>query len=446
MFGIRFFPAGHALKRNFGTAPQGRAGGFLPTRSTSTARRFSPGPYFANIPEVARTQASNRLREVRMPNFPYVDGVRLDAQQIRDLCRADQEPREISQGSVILVGRHDNQAMAVKSSAAGRGAQHAAATCRRGRRRCLTLIPMSVPSARVSRVTSAKTKESTKSLNLFASEGRVGRTSWKVLQGDCREVVKEIKPASVNCVVTSPPYYWQRDYQVAGQFGLEPSIEGFVDNLREAFAALRPALKPDATVFLNLGDTYYSAKGRPHGKDDKHRSRRLPGLRAVDGPGLGLPRKSLIGIPWRVALALQQDDWTLRSAVIWVRKSAIPEPTSKDRPWRKYEHVFIFSTGPKYYFDRSGLEGEEDVWFIEPDRRSLARGTHYAPYPRKLVERCISAGCPPGGVVLDPFLGGGTTMYVANEMGRSSIGVELNPQFCTLVADNMRALEIPKSS
>jgi site-specific DNA-methyltransferase (adenine-specific) len=276
------------------------------------------------------------------------------------------------------------------------------------------------------------------SLQAYATGSGARGTDWQIFNGDSREVLKGLPDNSVDCVVTSPPYFWQRDYQVNGQFGLEPTIDGFVENLRDTFAGMKHALKDTGTVFLNLGDTYYSAKGRPHGEDSKHRSRRLPGLRAVDGPGLGLPRKSLIGIPWRVALALQDDDWTLRSTIIWVRKSAIPEPTSKDRPWRKYEHVFMFVKNVRYHFDREGLEGEEDVWFIEPDRRSLARGTHYAPYPRKLVERCIKSGCPEGGVVLDPFLGGGTTMYVADELGRSSIGVELNPDFCDLVADNMQ--------
>lgn len=280
---------------------------------------------------------------------------------------------------------------------------------------------------------------------LFASGKRKNGRSWTVLNGDSKVVASTLAPNSINTVITSPPYYWQRDYEVNGQFGLEPTIEGFVENLRETFAAIKPALTDDGTVFLNLGDTYYSAKGRPHGKDDKHRSRRLPGLRAVDGPGLGLPRKSLIGIPWRVALAMQADGWTLRSAIIWVRNTAIPEPTSKDRPWRKYEHIFLFSKSPRYFFNREGLDGEEDVWLVEPDRRSLARGTHYAPYPRKLVERCISASCPEGGTVLDPFLGGGTTMYVADEMGRSSIGIELNPEFCGLVADNMEMLA-PRTS
>ena len=270
----------------------------------------------------------------------------------------------------------------------------------------------------------------------FAS-GELNGQDWAIYHGDCGEVAKDLPEGSVDTIVTSPPYYWQRDYEVAGQFGMEPTIEGYVENLRAAFAAIRPALKEGGTLFLNLGDTYYNAKGRPHGTDPKHRSRRFSSLRAVDGPGLGLPRKSLIGIPWRVALALQLDGWTLRSDIVWVRNSAIPEPSSKDRPWRKFEHVFLFSKGPRYFFNRKGLEGEEDVWFIEPDRNSLARGTHYAPYPRALVERCINAGCPEGGTVLDPFLGGGTTMSVAAQMGRASVGIELNPDFCSFVADQM---------
>jgi DNA modification methylase len=257
---------------------------------------------------------------------------------------------------------------------------------------------------------------------------------WRVYQGDCRKVLQDLPAGSVNCVVTSPPYFWQRDYGAEGQFGLEPTIDGFVGNLRETFDGLRKVVADDGTVWLNLGDTYYSAKGRPHGRDAKHRSRRLPELRAVDGPGLGLPRKSLIGIPWRVALALQQDGWTLRSAVTWVRSSAIPEPTAKDRPWRTYEHVFLFVKSTRYYFDRAALAGEEDVWMIEPDRNADSRGNHFAPYPRALVARCVAAGCPGGGVVLDPFLGGGTTMAVSLAMGRSAVGIELNPQFCDLVA------------
>lgn len=275
----------------------------------------------------------------------------------------------------------------------------------------------------------AEPARSTDGPNVYASGMRSNR-SWTLIQGDCRDQLTALDRDSIDCVVTSPPYYWQRDYDVDGQIGMEASIQGFVDNIVSSMDGLRHALKPSGTLFLNLGDTYYNAKGRPHGEDAKHKSRRMSVLRAVDGPGLGLPRKSLIGIPWRVALAMQAAGWTLRSDVIWMRKTSIPEPTAKDRPWRKYEHIFMFTKSVRYYFDRDELDGEEDVWFIEPERNSMARGTHYAPYPRELVKRCLSVGCPPGGTVLDPFVGGGTTMSVALEMGRDAVGVELNPSFC----------------
>jgi len=267
------------------------------------------------------------------------------------------------------------------------------------------------------------------SLNVYASGTRSGR-SWTLIEGDCRNQLPLLEPESIDCVVTSPPYFWQRDYDVDGQIGMETSIQDFVDNIVESMAGLREALKPSGTVFLNLGDTYYNAKGRPHGRDAKHKHRRMSVLRAVDGPGLGLPRKSLIGVPWRVALAMQTDGWTLRSDIIWKRKGSIPEPTAKDRPWRTYEHVFMFTKSPRYYFKREALGAEEDIWEIKPERNSLARGTHYAPYPRELVRRCLSIGCPIGGTVLDPFVGGGTTMSVALDMSRDAVGVELNPAFC----------------
>jgi DNA modification methylase len=274
----------------------------------------------------------------------------------------------------------------------------------------------------------------------FAKSKPRARPRWQVYCGDARDGLFELPPQSVNCVVTSPPYYWQRDYGVDGQLGMERTVEAYVANIVQVFKGIRHALRPDGVVFLNLGDTYYSKKGKPHGRDDKHRARQLARrtLRAVDGPGLGLPRKSLLGIPWRTALGLAQDGWTLRSDVIWLRRNSMPEPTALDRPWRHYEHVFIFSPGPRYYFDRDGLEGEEDVWHIEPDpSRNPVRGQHYAPFPAALVDRCLMAGCPDDGVVLDPFAGGGTTLAVAKEQRLASIGVELNPAFCQIIADRL---------
>lgn len=271
-----------------------------------------------------------------------------------------------------------------------------------------------------------------------ASPGK-RKPTWRVYCGDSREILESLPAESVDCVVTSPPYYWQRDYGVAGQIGMEATVDGFVSNIVSVFDGVKHALSSSGVAFLNLGDTYYNAKGRPHGRDKKHAGRHLARsqLRAVDGPGLGLPRKSLLGIPWRVALAMSAAGWTLRSEIIWVRRTQMPEPTAVDRPWRNHEHLFLFSKGARYNFDREGLAGEEDVWEIEPERNSASRGEHYAPYPEALVERCLLSGCPPRGTVLDPFAGGGTTLAVAQRLGLSSIGVDLNPSFCDVIVRRM---------
>jgi len=262
--------------------------------------------------------------------------------------------------------------------------------------------------------------------------------SWELLQGDCRVGLSLLPEASVNCVVTSPPYYWQRDYGVEGQIGHEPTIDGYVQALVECFRHVWRVLRDDGVVFLNLGDTYYSAKGKPHGTDRKSNGRvwSRSKLRAVDGPGLGLPRKSLIGIPWRVALAMQADGWTLRSDIVWKRPGALPEPTAHDRPWLTHEHVFIFSRQARYWFDRSAVEGEEDLWRIPP--RPGTPGAHFAPFPEALVEKCLRCGCPPEGTVLDPFVGSGTTMLVGLRSNRNVIGIELKPEYCQFILQRLK--------
>lgn len=262
--------------------------------------------------------------------------------------------------------------------------------------------------------------------------GKAGKHRYRILIGDVRESLNRLEPNAADCIVTSPPYFWQRDYGVDGQIGHEATIEGYVQALVETFREARRVLAEDGTLFLNLGDAYYNAKGRPHGQDRKHAARMMARerLRAVDGPGLGLPRKSLIGLPWRVALALQADGWILRSAIVWNRPNALVEPTAKDRPWRLYEHVFLFSKSVRYYFDRAGLRGEEDVWTIQA--RPENPYAHCAPFPTDLVERCLACGCKEGGTVLDPFLGSGTTIVAAHRTGRDGIGIELNADYAEL--------------
>lgn len=262
--------------------------------------------------------------------------------------------------------------------------------------------------------------------------------AWEVHRGDASAVMRGLEPNSFNCVVTSPPYYWQRDYRVPGQIGQEKTIDGFVKNIAESMDQVRRVLTNDGLLFLNLGDTYYSAKGQPKGADKKSSARRF-GLRAVDASGLGVPRKTVIGIPWRVALEMVARGWILRSPIVWTRKGAFPEPTAKDRPWRTYEMIFMFSKSPRYYFSRSALNRDEDIWTISSRRRSNG-GVHAAAYPEELVEKCIRIGCPEKGRVLDPFAGTGTTLRVALRLGRSAAGIDLSEQFCDYMVSELRAL------
>ncbi len=267
--------------------------------------------------------------------------------------------------------------------------------------------------------------------------GSVSDNAWSIYCGDSSEVIREkVAAESIDCVVTSPPYYSLRDYGVLGQIGLEPTIDDYLSSIDAVFCEVHRTLKKTGLLFLNIGDTYYSAKGLPKGDDKKNKARRF-GLRPVDASGLGLPRKSLIGIPWRVALRLQSYGWTLRSAVIWHRPGSVPEPTAHDRPWRSYENVFIFSKSPHYFFNRKALNGEEDIWTISARSRKEDR-LHVAPFPDSLVQRCLDVGCPENGVVLDPFVGSGTTMRVALSSGHSAIGIDLSGEYCRHVAASLR--------
>lgn len=299
------------------------------------------------------------------------------------------------------------------------------------------------PGRQGSRSNADSPKSSEPSAAIAAGTTSTGR-DWQVIRADVLDGLRSLPTGLVHCAVTSPPYYWQRDYEVDGQLGHEPTIDGYVTALVDAFAELRRVLRDDGVFFLNIGDTYYNAKGRPHGEDRKHSGRQMARrrLRAVDGPGLGLPRKSLIGIPWRVALALQGDGWTLRSAIIWQRPAAMPEPTAHDRPWRTYEPIFLFSKTPRYWFDRASLCGQEDIWNIHA--RPENPGAHFAPFPIELAQRCVLCGCPEGGTVLDPFGGSGTTLLAALASGRNAVGIDLKPEYCSLMVDRIRAQDQPR--
>jgi DNA modification methylase len=272
--------------------------------------------------------------------------------------------------------------------------------------------------------------------------GYLNKKPWAVVNADAAWALKALPAEFADCVVTSPPYYWQRDYGVQDQSGQEDTIEQYVSNLVHVFRQVRRVLKKTGVMFLVLGDTYYSGRGQPHGGDPKQiwRSVARDKYRAVDRPGMGLPRKSLIGIPWRVALALQKDGWVLRSAVTWRKPKGLAEPSVRDRPWNTSELIFILAKRSRYWFDRKGLGGQEDIWDIHaPTAPRPYR--HAAPFPEALVERCLASGCRKGGLVLDPYAGAGTTLAVAVRRGSPAIGIDLNPKYCRLA---QRRIIFPK--
>jgi site-specific DNA-methyltransferase (adenine-specific) len=265
-----------------------------------------------------------------------------------------------------------------------------------------------------------------------------GRNVAGLIHGDAVESLRSLPADCFNVAVTSPPYYWVRDYGYDGQLGHEQSVEKYVDALMSVFDEVKRTLHPEGVFFLNIGDTYYSGNGQPHGADPKCSSRNFlrKKVRPVDVGGWDIPKKSLIGVPWKVAFAMQQRGWTLRSSIIWNRCNAFVEPTARDRPHRQYEFVFMFSKSRFYSFDRSMLV-EEDVWNI-PIERSR-RANHNAAFPSELVRRCIEVGSPPGGHVLDPFVGSGTTILAALENHRNVVGIDMGTDYIDYIESRLEA-------
>lgn len=347
------------------------------------------------------------------------------------------------------------------------------------------------------------------------------KMSVQILKGDCRDVLRSLPSESVHCVVTSPPYWGLRDYGVAGQIGLEQTPEAFTDELVGIFGELRRVLTKDGTAWLNLGDSYSGSGkgGNPDaGKQATNKGSQSIGVlygktgetarqAAVTNVSrrltseLGFAPKQLMGIPWRVAFALQADGWWLREDIIWYKPNPMPESVD-DRCTRSHEYLFHLSKSLRYYHDAdaikepalyagltnqddsgfknpetfngkhkngfrssrprpdkqrghsrhhagfndrwdgmekaeqcSGMRNKRSVWEIAPEPFSEA---HFATYPPKLVETCILAGCPEGGMVLDPFGGSGTTGMVADRLGRSAILIELNPEYAAMAERRIR--------
>lgn len=303
--------------------------------------------------------------------------------------------------------------------------------------------------------------------------------------GDCREVLRGMADGSVQTCVTSPPYFGLRDYGVDGQIGLEPTVDAFVEELVSVFREVRRVLADDGTLWLNLGDSYAAARGGTHqpaetlaggkngytdGGERVNRSRHDGYNPTRNAAAIGLKHKDLIGIPWRVAFALQADGWYLRQDIVWHKPNPMPESV-RDRCTKSHEYIFLFSKKPKYYFDAESIAEPVAASTIERlsqptiatqkgsdrvpgktngpmkavgtqekrNKRSVwtvntkpFKGAHFATFPPELITPCILAGSREGDTVLDPFAGAGTTGLVASRNGRNFIGIELNPEYADM--------------
>lgn len=253
--------------------------------------------------------------------------------------------------------------------------------------------------------------------------------------GDALTVARDLPDAAADCIVTSPPYFGLRDYGVDGQYGLESSPAEYVEHMRALFAELRRVLADNGTLWLNLGDSYSSRS------DGYNRGRSY----TDNGQPMQRPRvsgeipKNLRGIPWRVALALQADGWILRSDIIWA-KSRVDGRRVGDRPTSSHEYIFLLAKQRFYHY--ASDDKDPDVWSITP---GSPRGIdHLAPMPVELAQRCILAGCKPGGTVLDPFSGSGTTGRAAIDNGRNYIGIDINAEYLDLSLAHPKRLGQPQ--
>lgn len=322
-----------------------------------------------------------------------------------------------------------------------------------------------------------------------------------ILEGNALERLQELPTESIYTCVTSPPYYNLRDYGVPGQIGKEGSPEEYIARLVEVFREVRRVLRPDGTLWVNIGDSYATSSGSQAPTNTRnsqgHTAKKIP---------QGYKRKDLIGIPWLLAFALREDGWYLRQDIVWAKTRCMPESV-KDRCTKSHEYVFLLAKSEKYYFDAEAISepvrgsttkrllqdvehqkgsvkqqgktngpmkaavprfgGSKYLAQTDGDRRKSGKvyapamrrnrrdvwtictshftGAHFAVFPEKLVEPCILAGCPVGGAVLDPFMGSGTTGAVAKRLGRGFVGIELNPVYCKMASDRIAAVKPEES-
>ena len=306
---------------------------------------------------------------------------------------------------------------------------------------------------------------------------------YKVIQGECLEILKKMKGNTIQCCITSPPYYGLRDYQVDNQIGLEKTPEEYISKLVEIFREVRRVLRDDGTLWVNIGDSYngsgkagkkdsvYFERHTEFGKPSQHKEK-------IGNPTHieGLKPKDLIGIPWMLAFALRTDGWYLRQDIIWAKGAPMPESV-RDRCTKSHEYIFLLSKSKKYYFDykaiqepavskspekestrgegygeakgiknnpdrdrgfsNNGYRNKRSVWFINT---KPYKGAHFATFPPELIRPCIKAGSKEGDIILDPFAGSGTTGQVALEEERNTLLIELNPEYIKLIENRLNKI------
>lgn len=259
-------------------------------------------------------------------------------------------------------------------------------------------------------------------------------TGCRIVRSDALTALGTVSDKTFRCCVTSPPYWGLRDYGVECQIGAEPRLGDYINNLCAVFEEVRRTLTDDGTLWLNIGDSYTSG-GRTWRDADKKNKGRAMDYRAPTPDGL--KPKDLIGVPWRLAFALQDAGWYLRSDIIWHKPNCQPESV-RDRPTRAHEYLFLFSKSEKYYYDyeavkeptaTTGLKNRRSVWSINTEAFPDA---HFATFPTKLVEPCLMAGSQPGDTVLDPFFGSGTVGLVASRLHRKFLGIELSEEYASI--------------
>lgn len=260
-----------------------------------------------------------------------------------------------------------------------------------------------------------------------------------LLLGDALTVLRQLPDGLADCVVTSPPYFWTRDYAVPGQYGLEATPQQYLDRLRTLLTEVKRVLTPHGVLWLNLGDSYSQRTAvrasshqdglhGPRGARPTWRELRAAGRTRMPAQNLindrPIPEKSLMLLPERLMMALLDDGWMLRAKIVWAKTVCLPDPAT-DRPARRWEPLFLLAKHRHYHYN-STTAPRDDVWHLPTSRGA---GHHTASYPVDLPQRCIAASCPQGGLVLDPFSGAGTTALAAHHLGRRYLGIDLRPDF-----------------